>query len=789
MSGIFSQILNMSITGSIVILFVLLARVVLKRAPKIFSYALWSVVLFRLLCPVSFSAPVSVLDAAAPQIRESSGNANMVSFLPEEAELHTDYAALPAETQPLQQEIFTETGEQLQMTPAHATCLLWLAGMAGMIVYSAAQYFLLKRRLVGSVSLWGNIYLADHLDTAFVLGLWKPKIYLPSGLTEEERAYILAHEQQHIRRFDHVTRLLSYFALCIHWFNPLVWAAFALSGKDMEMSCDEAVLRRLGTEIRADYSASLLRLTTQNKILSGMPLAFGEGDTKGRVLNMAKWNKPAKWLVVICLILCLCVVALCAFNPEGEQDISEFTRRTSETPVGTGVGDLYFTYPAGLTHELQEAENWTRAEELRRWLGLPNRNQWVHIFSYKGTVFGGIVDFIVPENRKILLEEMELPSEWTGLAYTSADSVYPYAEKEYTLLRDGKDYIRIYLYTYSGRGYFLWFYADQGIPYDYCKQEILQSVEVGSGGRYASRLKQEEEISLGLFNAIIPKGYGYYRNETVLLEIMKKDPLGKEQVVASVTARPVPDVPMDEDLTAWAEALGVDLYHDKTSSGYHIMDDSDYGDVNLFVETAEAGRRTMAENHYFYIAGNIVYDVCFDAMEMDENEQKSILKTIWIKAADIKLASDVWVTAAAPTPITIGQLPQGYNYGFDKDLNLVFAWGGHVVGGVISYTIPEGLYDPQDKSYHWLEEMGIPDFEDPNLIYLGGMTDGDNGWSADFADDARNEANRTVERHHSFRVVEDTLYDIWFDLQNISWESMQELQAAIKLPVEKPPEE
>lgn len=789
MSSIFLQVLNMNITGSIVILFVLLARIFLKRAPKIYSYVLWSVVLFRLLCPVSFSAPVSVLDAAGPRIQQSSANISTVSFLPEDADLQVDYVALPVETQPVQQEPATKAGEQLRMTPMHALALLWAVGVAGMMVYSVVQYYVLKRKLIGSVCLRGNIYLADHLDTAFVMGLWAPKIYLPSDLSEEEITYILAHEQHHIRRLDPVIRLLSYLALCIHWFNPLVWLAFALAGKDMEMSCDEAVIHSLGPEIRADYSASLLRLTSYKRILSGMPLAFGEGDTKGRVMNMAKWKQPAKWLAIVCLILCICVAAFCIFNPEEEQDISEFTRRTAETPVGIGVGDLHFTYPAGLTHELREAENWTGEEELRRWLGMPNRGQYVHIFSYKGTVFGGIVDFLVPGDRQILLEEMELPSEWEGLDYSSSDSIHPYAEKEYTLLRDGKEYIRIYLYSYSGRGYFLWFYADQGIPYDYCKQEILRSVEVGSGGRYASNLKQKEEISLGFFNAIIPKGYGYYRNETVLLEIMKENVLGKEKVVATVTARPLPGVPMEEDLTAWVEALGVDLHHEDTSSGYHITDECDFGDVSAFVETAESGKRTMAENHYFYIAGNIVYDLCFDAMEMDEKAQAAILKTIWIKAAEMQLASDVWVTAAAPTSIKIDELPQGYNYGFDKDQNIVFAWGGHVVGGVITYSIPDGLYDPQDKTYHWLEEMGIPDFEDPDLIYLGGMTDGDNGWSADFSDDARNEANRTVDRHHTFRVVGDTLYDIWFDQQNISWESMQEVVSAISLPEEDPSEE
>ena len=204
------------------------------------------------------------------------------------------------------------------------------------------------------------------------------------------------------------------------------------------MSCDEAVIKRLGPDIRADYSASLLRLATHKKILSSMPLAFGEGDTKGRVLNMAKWKKPAKWLVAICAVACLCVVVVCAFNPEEEKSIEEWTNRTSDQPVGTGIGDLYFTYPAGLTSELREVENWTRDEQKRILKGLPNRGQYENYFIDNGVDFGGVMDFIVPEDREINLEELKLPSEWVGLDYVSGSSSYPYVEKEYTLIKDGK---------------------------------------------------------------------------------------------------------------------------------------------------------------------------------------------------------------------------------------------------------------------------------------------------------------------------------------------------------------
>ena len=204
MAAIFSQILNMSMTGSVVILLVVLARFILKRSPKIFSYALWSVVLFRLLCPVAFTAPISVLDVVEPEQKETSNNTSIVTYIPATIDTQTDFIAVQPEEQQVLAEPVTESDEQLHMTPMHAVALVWAAGMAGMMLYSVIQYLALRRKLVGSVKLKGNIYLADHIDTAFVVGLVQPRIYLPSGVPQTERYFILAHEQNHIRRGDHI---------------------------------------------------------------------------------------------------------------------------------------------------------------------------------------------------------------------------------------------------------------------------------------------------------------------------------------------------------------------------------------------------------------------------------------------------------------------------------------------------------------------------------------------------------------------------------------------------------
>ncbi len=344
---IFLQLYDMSKIASIVILAVLLVRLCLKRAPKGFSYALWAVVLFRLLCPVSIEAPVSLIPRTEPTVAS-------YDLLNEPI---TPIAAMDAAGQAVGDVLNGGIGIQHVVTENFAedglhrvistdwntvwilfTKFVWLGGLTAMLLYSTVSLVRLKRRLMGAVLLRENIYLADHIDSPFVMGLIRPKIYLPSSLMEKERDYIILHEQHHIRRWDHVIKLLSFAALCLHCFNPLVWVAFIYSGKDMEMSCDEAVLRKMGEDIRVDYSASLISLATGRRILAGTLLAFGEGDTVGRVKNIARWKKPALWVIVTAVIVCIVLAVCLATNPMSrdtmllgaEYRVAETLYRTSD---------------------------------------------------------------------------------------------------------------------------------------------------------------------------------------------------------------------------------------------------------------------------------------------------------------------------------------------------------------------------------------------------------------------------------------------------------------------------
>ena len=375
MGNLFSAVLNMSMTGSIVILLVMLARHILKPAPKIFSYALWAVVLFRLLCPVALTGPVSVLNVLKPEGQAATEATSVIYFIPVERNENSDAPFVSAENPSAAPVPQSEPVGHTKPDIMQSVSYVWITGTGLMLLYSVIQYFRLRQKLVGAIPYNRNVYCADYIDTPFVMGIFNPKIYLPFDVPVNERKYIIAHEQHHIARFDHILKLLAYVTLCIHWFNPLAWVAFLLAGRDMEMSCDEAVIRKLGSQIRADYSASLLRLATHKKIIAGMPLAFGEGDTKGRIMNMARWKQPRLWVSMACLLLCAAILVACAVNPETASS-SDGTDSTAFSEVeGTDVGlnihkepnilsDIVDYYPNGETITISEIQDgWGRTAQ------------------------------------------------------------------------------------------------------------------------------------------------------------------------------------------------------------------------------------------------------------------------------------------------------------------------------------------------------------------------------------------------------------------------------------------
>ncbi|HCS10372.1 MAG TPA: hypothetical protein DIV40_02840 [Clostridiales bacterium] len=312
MSRLFLVVLNMSITGGFVALAVMIARFLLKRAPKIFSYALWAIVLFRLICPFSFESAVSLIPAnRAPIPKEAIYMQNPA--------INTGIKMIDIPVNNTLVESLPQVNQAAGVNPVRDTiviyAIIWLFGITVLLCYGFITYFRLKQRLSTATLVRDNIYETDLIKTAFVMGFIEPKIIIPIDLPKNEFDYIIKHEETHIKRFDYIIKPVAFMALIIHWYNPIIWLSYYMMAKDMEMSCDESVMKNTKEDIRVNYSSSLLALSAkQSGLLS--PLAFGEGNVKSRIKNVLNYKKPSFWIMILAVIIIAFVLISFGTDPQ-----------------------------------------------------------------------------------------------------------------------------------------------------------------------------------------------------------------------------------------------------------------------------------------------------------------------------------------------------------------------------------------------------------------------------------------------------------------------------------------
>ena len=317
MADVFIKTLNMGIAASWLILAVVVLRVILKRAPKRFRLLLWAVVGLRLVLPVSIESALSLvpstqtlpedgMDAAAPELNTGIAALNVAIY--------------PAVTAAFAPEPAASANPLQVLLPVAS--VIWLAGAAAMLLWALVSWLRLRRRVADAVLLEGNVFESERVASPFVLGLIRPRIYLPFGLDEGAREQVLTHERAHIARGDHVIKPLGWLILAVYWYNPLVWLAYALFCRDIELACDERVIRRLPVSGRADYSQALLDLSRPHHGVGACPLAFGESAVKGRVKSVLTYKRPAFWLIMLAAVLCIGAVVCFLTDPKAEADDS-----------------------------------------------------------------------------------------------------------------------------------------------------------------------------------------------------------------------------------------------------------------------------------------------------------------------------------------------------------------------------------------------------------------------------------------------------------------------------------
>ena len=327
MDDVFLKLVNLSISASWLILAVLVLRVVLKKAPKWVMPLLWGVVALRLVCLFSIESALSLIPSAET-IPSEIVTETREPVLYEQATL--DIVTNP--TLPSAAEVPVGVSRQQAQVDFNIYSVLWLAGMAALLVHAIVSAGKLKRKLATAILLRDNIYESEFVDSPFVFGVVKPNIYLPMHMDEGTAAYVIAHERAHLARRDHWWKVLRYLVLALHWFNPLVWVAYILFCRDIELACDEKVVKGLDGAARADYSQALLSCAAPGRAVAACPLAFGEGNIKTRVKSALHYKKPAFW-VAAAAVLAVVIVAVCFLtNPRSDID--------AETLLGTSRGEI-----------------------------------------------------------------------------------------------------------------------------------------------------------------------------------------------------------------------------------------------------------------------------------------------------------------------------------------------------------------------------------------------------------------------------------------------------------------
>lgn len=328
MNALFLKLLNMSIAASWLIIAVIVLRFLLKKTPSWISCLMWGIVALRLVMPFSIESAFSLIPSAEviPLDVAASGT----------PAIHSGIPVVNSVINPMVTQSFAEKTGSLDML-FHYAALVWLAGVVLMLVYSAVTYIKLYHQVSMSIPCRDNVYLCDEVESPFLLGIFCPRIYLPSDLPEEQQSFVLDHENAHIKRRDYLWKPLGFLLLTLHWFNPLMWVAYILLCRDIERACDEKVIARMDPSGKIGYSQALVACSVHRRMVVACPVAFGEVSVKSRIKGVLNYKKPVFWVVCVSMLVCLVTAACFLTNPQLCIHAYEDTITTAPTCTETGL--------------------------------------------------------------------------------------------------------------------------------------------------------------------------------------------------------------------------------------------------------------------------------------------------------------------------------------------------------------------------------------------------------------------------------------------------------------------
>ena len=397
---VFSLVLTMSLSASWIAAAVLVLRLCLKRAPKWVNVLLWGIVAVRLVLPVSIESPLSLLprtEAILPAVTAQPIQAGTAPAVGGAAAI--------------------ASGAAMRSQPGRTTILawVWLVGIAVLLLYTWISTQRLRRKVREAVRLQGNIYETEHIASPFVLGVLRPRIYLPYHMDSRDREQVIAHEQAHLRRGDHVWKPLGFLLLTIHWFNPLLWLSYVLLCRDIELACDEKVIKHLDCGQRADYMQALVTCSVNRRRIAACPLAFGEIGVKERVKSVMNYKKPTFWIILLAVAACV-VLAVCFLtNPIGFRydaaadpivSAKYFDARNHTDPIAV---DLSAAQIDELSSRLDGLKNAKTSDTLAGWTPMYQISAQLQDGSY------------IRANGYSSADDTQVDIEWNGVHYLVTD--------------------------------------------------------------------------------------------------------------------------------------------------------------------------------------------------------------------------------------------------------------------------------------------------------------------------------------------------------------------------------
>ena len=335
MSSFFLEIVNMSISASWIVLAVLLLRLLLKKAPKWIMVLLWGIVAVRLICPFSIESAMSLIPSSetinTDIMVEDDSMLENDSVVEHKPLIDTGVPIINDAVNPIIEENFSQELEMepqggISVTPLQIIILIlswiWMAGMVVMLAYTVISYLRVKRKIGTAVRLRENIFQSENVVSPFVLGVIKPRIYLPFDMNEQDMEHVIAHENAHIRRKDHLWKPFGFLLLTLHWFNPFIWLAYVLLCRDIELACDEKVVKEFDNQQKADYAQALVTCSVNRRMIAACPIAFGEVGVKDRVKSILNYKKPAFWIIIVAIIASSIAAVCFLTDPVSEKDTS-----------------------------------------------------------------------------------------------------------------------------------------------------------------------------------------------------------------------------------------------------------------------------------------------------------------------------------------------------------------------------------------------------------------------------------------------------------------------------------